>query len=208
MTSKFKELQQLTNFLDFSSPEDLNKLEKSLTPVLLCWYASIGDLTSLKELIELGVDLNLKDYDNRSALHLAAAEDQIKVLDLLCIHNVEIFPDKRGECPFFDAIRSESFEAMMQLKHKFGQADISRLNSHEIATEMCIAVALNDVQKIQLFIDAKVPVSLADYDCRTPLHIASNNGNTLIYQMLIEAGADRDAVDNFGKIPIMEVAKI
>jgi hypothetical protein len=44
MTSKFKELQQLKNFLDVNRPEDLNILEKSLTPVLLCWYASIGDI--------------------------------------------------------------------------------------------------------------------------------------------------------------------
>jgi ankyrin repeat protein len=50
-------------------------LEKSLLPVLLCWYASIGDNKSLKELIELGVDLNLSDYDNRTCLHLAAAEN-------------------------------------------------------------------------------------------------------------------------------------
>jgi hypothetical protein len=63
MTSKFKELQSLKNFLDVNRPEDLNTLEKSLTPVLLCWYASVGDIKSLKELIDLGVDLNLHDYD-------------------------------------------------------------------------------------------------------------------------------------------------
>ena len=43
----------------------------------MCWYASIGDTKSLKEFIELGVDLNLGDYDNRTALHLAAAENQL-----------------------------------------------------------------------------------------------------------------------------------
>jgi hypothetical protein len=49
----------LTDFLDINRPEDLNILEKTLTPVLLCWYASIGDVKQLKELIDLGVDLNL-----------------------------------------------------------------------------------------------------------------------------------------------------
>ena len=43
----------------------------------MCWYASIGDIKSLKEFIDLGVDLNLGDYDNRTALHLAAAENQL-----------------------------------------------------------------------------------------------------------------------------------
>ena len=63
--------------MHIKKPEDLNVLEKSLIPVLLCWYASIGDTKTLKEFIELGVDLNLGDYDNRTALHLAAAENQL-----------------------------------------------------------------------------------------------------------------------------------
>lgn len=87
MTSKFKELQSLTTFLDINRPEDLNILEKSLTPVLLCWYASVGDVKQLKELIELGVDLNLQDYDYRTALHLAVAENQVKTIELLQFHN-------------------------------------------------------------------------------------------------------------------------
>ena len=86
----------------------MNILEKSITPVLLCWYASIGDVKSLKELIDLGVDLNLEDYDKRTALHLAVAECQNKVLDLLCIHNVNLKHDLRGETAFFDAIRSDN----------------------------------------------------------------------------------------------------
>ena len=81
-------------------PEDLTVLERSLTPVLLCWYASIGDVKSLKELIDLGVDLNLQDYDKRSALHLAVAENQGKVLDLLIFHNVELRHDHRGATAF------------------------------------------------------------------------------------------------------------
>lgn len=44
MTSKFKELHSITQFLNINRPEDLNVLERTLTPVLLCWYASVGDL--------------------------------------------------------------------------------------------------------------------------------------------------------------------
>lgn len=44
MASQFKEIKQLSSSLNVSKPEDLNKLEKVLTPVLLCWYASTGDI--------------------------------------------------------------------------------------------------------------------------------------------------------------------
>lgn len=94
--------------MNVNRPEDLTVLEKSLAPVLLCWYASIGDVNSLKELIDLGVDINLQDYDNRSAIHLAAAENQFKVLELLFVHNAQLTHDYRGETAIHDAIRADS----------------------------------------------------------------------------------------------------
>lgn len=118
----------LKGFLDVSRPEDLNILEKSLTPVLLCWYASIGDVKAMKELISLGVDLNLHDYDKRTALHLAAAEGQNKILDLLLVHNVDIKFDYRNETPFIDAIRSHSTSIVKRLVAKYGQADTSKMS--------------------------------------------------------------------------------
>ena len=129
MTSKFKELQALATFLDINRPEDLNILEKFLTPVLLCWYASVGDVKQLKELIELGVDLNLQDYDQRTAMHLAVAENQIKTIELLQFHNARMKNDHRGETPFNDAIRAENTEIIAMLKAKYGKADVSFINT-------------------------------------------------------------------------------
>src|SRR5262249_37362030 len=39
----------------------------------LCWAASQGDLRGIQSLLARGVDLNLADYDGRTALHLAAS---------------------------------------------------------------------------------------------------------------------------------------
>ena len=83
LTSKFSEIRDLKDILNITIPEDLNLLERSLTPVLICHYAANGELEQLKSLISLGVDLNLVDYDGRSALHLAAAENQQEILKLL-----------------------------------------------------------------------------------------------------------------------------
>ena len=87
-----------------------------MAPVLLCWYASIGDINSIKELIALGVDINAADYDNRTALHLAAAQNKLEILELLIFHNVLLKTDNMGETAFMDAIRSGSLHAITLLK--------------------------------------------------------------------------------------------
>jgi ankyrin repeat protein len=55
---------------------------------------------------------------------------------------------------------------------------------------MCIIVANNDISRVRLLIDAGFPLSLGDYDGRTPLHIAASLGFKNIAKLLIDAGAD------------------
>jgi len=53
------------------------------TAIALCEASFKGDLSAIQVLVENGVDPNLSDYDGRSALHLAASEGVVKVLDYL-----------------------------------------------------------------------------------------------------------------------------
>jgi len=66
---------------------------------------------------------------------------------------------------------------------------------------MCIAVSQNDIQKIQLYISCGVPLSLQDYDGRTPLHIAGSFGYKTLFKTLVKAGADTSTKDNFSNVP-------
>jgi len=75
------------------------------------------------------------------------------------------------------------------------------INPREIATELCIAVSLNDVSKISLTIESNIPITFADYDGRSALHIASDDNHEEIVHILIDAGADGTLKDNFGNIP-------
>jgi glutaminase len=51
-------------------------------------------------------------------------------------------------------------------------------------------------------------LSYADYDGRTALHIATNNGDSDIASMLIKAGADTQVEDNFGNLPVLSSEKV
>lgn len=72
----------------------------------LCSAASRGDAGELRRLVASGVDPCTKDYDGRTALHLAASEGQEKVLRFLLSICTEIKPiDRWGNSPLDDAER-------------------------------------------------------------------------------------------------------
>jgi glutaminase len=47
----------------------------------LYWAASEGDLNGIRRLVVQGVDLDVADYDGRTALHLAASEGQFAIVE-------------------------------------------------------------------------------------------------------------------------------
>ncbi len=57
---------------------------------------------------------------------------------------------------------------------------------------------------LKIFLRAGVDINIADYDDRTPLHVAGDNGSDVIYQILIESGADANKKDIWGKIPLLQ----
>ena len=77
--------------------------------VKLCDAASKGDVVRLKHLVvDLGVDVDLGDYDKRTAMHLAASEGQLDVVKCLVLElRANPSPiDRWGGTPLDDALRS------------------------------------------------------------------------------------------------------
>ena len=100
VTVKFSQLREISRLLNIRLLKERMAFELSMTPVLLCWYASIGDIQSIKEMIKLGVDLNIGDYDKRTALHLAAGNGELEVLKLLIDNKADLGYDFRKESAF------------------------------------------------------------------------------------------------------------
>ncbi len=84
-------------------------------PVL--WAASKGDVSALKRLSARANCLHLADYDRRTAMHLAAAEGHLEVIEFLLERGVEVDPvDRWGGTPRDDAERHGHHEAAALLE--------------------------------------------------------------------------------------------
>lgn len=68
----------------------------------------LGDLRGVKCLtLEQDVDLDIGDYDGRTALHLACSENHINIVEFLLNNGVKNLnpTDRWGNTPLDDAIR-------------------------------------------------------------------------------------------------------
>jgi glutaminase len=104
----------------------LQKNEAIINGVIsLCWAASNGDIFEVQQLIARGVDINLPDYDGRTALHLASSEGHIKVVELLLLKGANVnAKDRWGNTPKEDAIRNQNnsiLEIISQYSNKLAQ---------------------------------------------------------------------------------------
>ena len=79
-----------------------NKAKIMSMPLLSCWHryedasrhlcaaADTGDMRQLTRLIDNGVDANVRDYDQRTALHIAARRGLLTVVEYLISLKAEI----------------------------------------------------------------------------------------------------------------------
>jgi glutaminase len=124
-----KELVKHYNFHNYDSlaKNNLNKIDPRLeryqtkidTGLSLLWAASEGNLHEIQNLYARGVNLNIADYDGRTALHLAASEGKINVVEYLVNKKAEINPcDRWGNTPLQDAIRGNHKEIIKLIENR------------------------------------------------------------------------------------------
>ncbi|KAL3525038.1 hypothetical protein ACH5RR_013410 [Cinchona calisaya] len=162
--------------------------------------AYYGDLQQLKNLIRAGANLNKKDYDGRSPLHLAASRGYEDVAQFLIQEGVDIdVADNFGNTPLLEAIKSGQ-ECVASLLVKEG----ATLKMDTTGSFLCTVVVKGDSGLLQRLLIRGIDPNSRDYDQRTPLHVAASQGLHLMAKLLLDAGASVFMKDRWGNTPVDE----
>ncbi|WOK91431.1 hypothetical protein Cni_G00122 [Canna indica] len=98
--------------------------------IRLMYLASEGDIDGIREILDDGVDVNFRDIDNRTAMHVAACQGFGDVVELLLQRGAEVDPqDRFGSTPLADAIHYKKHEVIRILEKHGAKLPIAPLHS-------------------------------------------------------------------------------
>ena len=184
--------------------------------------ASLGDIRTLRRLLDDGSNLQRGDYDRRTPMHLAAAEGQIEVIRFLLEHSVDPnTSDRWGGTPLADA-EFEGHGSVVELfnSHKAEMGDAEHVISDAKVTEQAAsygdtdavvellwAASENDLVGLRRCLALGMPVSACDYDQRTALHLAAADGCVEAVKYLLAHDHPIHVRDRWGSTPLDEARR-
>ncbi|MEM7022612.1 MAG: glutaminase A [Pseudomonadota bacterium] len=194
----------------------------------LIWAASKGDLGAIHDQLLRGASLSCADYDLRTPLHLAAAQNQAHVVRFIIEHKVhgdesiDLNPrDRWGGTPLDDAHLHDNTTIIEMLGRAGGErgsgvfpaacavAPVSGGPQTESrkAGELIWAASTDDLGAIRRLVAQGVPLDLADYDLRSPLHLAAAEGHAGIVRYLIAQAVEVNPRDRWGNTPLDDATR-
>ena len=169
----------------------------------LCAAARANDVENIRRILKKEPDaIAGSDYDLRSALHVAASEGHVSVVQELLKHpSVRVNGvDRWKRTPLQDAVAFRHF-AVANILREHGASQVDE----KLAFGLCTAASKGDIAYIMNQAGMGKDLSVADYDGRTALHVASCEGKVEIVEYLVGTlGVRADPVDRFGSTPLTD----
>mmetsp|Transcript_14500 Transcript_14500/g.40339 ORF Transcript_14500/g.40339 Transcript_14500/m.40339 type:complete len:650 (-) Transcript_14500:319-2268(-) len=162
--------------------------------------AALGKKMTINAILKTRPRLvNFRDYDRRTAIHVAASEGHLDIVRYLVQRGARINrSDRWGGSPLDDASRHRH-RPVIQYLRSLG----ATTGSANKATNFIKAAAEGDFDEVEmLLISGDVDVNEGDYDKRTALHLAAGEGNVGIVQLLCMHKANVNIEDRWGNRPL------
>ena len=168
------------------------------TPI--CRAVHMGNEVIIGALLAKGANINKWDLAGWTGLIRAAEKGDLDMVALLLIHgaNVEIKSDYSGTALQIACANGHTLVVQMLLDHgaKFSTAQWSRL------TELQLAVTNGHVAVVRLLLERGADITVKEFGSgSTLLHVAAERDLDVMYQLLLQHGADPEAKDNYGLKP-------
>lgn len=186
--------------LHLSTPEELIQLGATLFPAMVNTAVLSGDISKLEHLKSYGADLSAINYDMRTALHVAAAENKVDVVRHLLLSGAAVhIRDRYDRTPLMEAISNDHHD-IIKLLLKCG-AHITG-SARAIGEHLCAAASRGLMTRLESYRIAGADLSQPDPSGRTALHLACLHGNVPMVKYLIKNYADRNECDLLGLTPM------
>jgi len=180
----------------------------NLPPTALHTAAAAGHGSVVNALLETNVDLNARDYERRTALHLAASQNRVEVVELLLkAGGVEVNAcDRKGQTALAIASRrGHSFVVDQLLRH-----GANPLASDEDGRKpLWWAAANGNTKTVTLLLqhgDADVECQRTSDGCTALLVACQGRFHNVVLELL-RAGANVNSPTKDGRTPLMAAAR-
>lgn len=174
-------------------------------PNLLLYAAKHGNSHIVELLLEAGINVDSRDVNGRTSLHLASAQQAGVVRTLLRANASVKSRDEWGRSPLHYAADNVNIQIVSMLLSAGADVNASSVSSH---TVLHYAVENLHTTLVQLLLAAGAdPNSTASWQLRTPLHIAGRVGHLEGVKALLAANANPNLRDRFGATPLHQAAE-
>jgi len=164
-------------------------------------YVDAAHAAIAKLLIERGADVNARNSDRETPLHLASSACRAAIAKLLVDNGADANArDENGETPLHKAVRADCISVVKLLLEK--GADVNA-RGEDGWTPLHGAASWGHAEVAKLLLEhgANVHAKYGDSDL-TPLHIAAAKGRVEVARLLLEHGADVNARDVHDATPL------
>ncbi|GER28458.1 protein kinase [Striga asiatica] len=179
-----KEYEDLDDLEGEHEEDDVIDIDPGLK---LMYLVNAGDSDGIKELLASGGDVNFRDIDHRTALHVAACQGYDDVAQLLLDHGAEVDSrDRWGSTPLADALHYKN-HGVIKLLEKYGAKHLMAPMHVQNARQ----VPEYEIDPEELDFTNSVEISKGTY------RVALWRGTQVAVKIFWEGIADEDKVNSF-----------